>query len=80
MNDSANKKAELYFHANNILIRERNELERENIALKAENARLREALERILDDVTFMIESGHIPDVRDDVIYIAARATLEAKP
>ena len=36
-----------------------------------------EALRRILLDIDFMVESGVISDIRNDVIYMNARAALE---
>jgi hypothetical protein len=50
------------------------------VEAQAEIARLREALEGVLLDVHFMIERGVIPDVRNDMIYIAARAALGPSP
>lgn len=34
------------------------------------------ALERVMLDITFMVESKLIPDVRDDIIYTRARDAL----
>jgi hypothetical protein len=45
-------------------------------ALAEESAQLREALENVLLDIDFMVDRGIIPDVRNDMIYIAARAAL----
>lgn len=47
--------------------------------LRAENERLREALERMLLEFEFMWEDGTLPDRRDDIIFVAARAALEQK-
>jgi hypothetical protein len=44
--------------------------------LRANNAELVAALKRVLLDIDFMIEAKTIPDVRDDVIYGAARAAI----
>jgi len=35
-----------------------------------------EQVERVLLDVQFMWEDGTLPDRRDDIIYVAARAAL----
>lgn len=48
--------------------------------MDAENKRLREALERVLLDVEFLWEDGTLPNRRDDVIYVRARAALEHQP
>jgi uncharacterized small protein (DUF1192 family) len=48
-------------------------------ALKAEVERLRVALQRVLSDIDFMVESDIIPDIRDDFIYTEAHAALEGK-
>ena len=45
-------------------------------ALVAERDALRTSLERVLLDVQFMWEDGTLPDRRDDIIYVAARAAL----
>jgi hypothetical protein len=42
-----------------------------------ENMLLRAALERMLLEFDFMIESGIIPDIRDDFIFVEARAALD---
>ena len=39
--------------------------------------RLRAALERMLLEFDFMVESGVISDVRNDIIFVEARAALE---
>ena len=44
--------------------------------LQAENERLRAALERMLLEFDFMVERGVIPDVRNDIIFVEARAAL----
>ena len=41
-----------------------------------ENALLRAALERMLLEFDFMVERGVIPDVRNDIIFVEARAAL----
>ena len=41
--------------------------------------RLRAALERMLLEFDFMVESGVISDVRNDIIFVEARAALEGK-
>lgn len=46
-------------------------------ALEAENARLRESLECLVLEFDFMVEGGHIPDHRNDVIFVRARKALE---
>lgn len=45
-------------------------------ALRAENKRLRAALARMLLEFDFMVERGVIPDVRNDIIFVEARAAL----
>jgi hypothetical protein len=45
--------------------------------LEAENARLREALQRMLLEFDFMIEANMIPDTRNDVIFVEARSALK---
>jgi len=47
--------------------------------LAAENERLRAALERMLLEFDFMVESGVISDVRNDIIFVEARAALEGR-
>ena len=49
------------------------------LAKRQENKRLRASLERMLLEYDFMIEAGLIPDTRDDVIFVEARAALEEK-
>jgi chromosome segregation ATPase len=44
--------------------------------IKAEIERLRAALERMLLEFDFMVEAGIISDVRDDIIFVEARAAL----
>lgn len=46
---------------------------------KEEIERLRAALERMLLEFDFMVESGVISDVRNDIIFVEARAALEVK-
>ena len=41
--------------------------------------RLRAALERMLLEFDFMVESGVISDVRNDIIFVEARAALEGR-
>lgn len=41
--------------------------------------RLQTALERMLLEYDFMVEAGLIPDTRDDVIFVEARAALEGE-
>ncbi len=41
--------------------------------------RLRDSLKRMLLEFDFMIECGVIPDVRDDVIFVEARAALNSE-
>ena len=43
---------------------------------EAESERLRAALERMLLEFDFMVEGEIIPDVRNDVIFVEARAAL----
>ena len=45
--------------------------------LRAEIERLRAALERMLLEFDFMVEGGVIPDVRNDIIFVEARAALQ---
>lgn len=95
MNDSANKKAELYFHANQILIRERNELEHENIGLKAENAMLvalvreqMDVIDKLRDGDALEAENARLREALERICALGlsreaagiARAVLEAKP
>lgn len=47
-------------------------------ALRAENAKLRHSLTRVLLDIAFMIERGVAPDVSNDFIYVEARAALKS--
>ena len=50
-------------------------------AAEAQLAHAREAasaLSRVLSDIEFMVEGGHIPNVLDDVIYANAREALRA--
>ena len=42
-----------------------------------EITRLRAALERMLLEFDFMVEGGVIPDVRNDIIFVEARAALQ---
>ena len=51
----------------------------EKASLAAEIERLRAALERMLLEFDFMIESGVISDVRNDIIFVEARAALEGR-
>jgi hypothetical protein len=37
---------------------------------------LRAALSRLLLEFDFLIEAGTLPDIRDDMIFVAARAAL----
>lgn len=53
-------------------------VEKAKIELEAQNARLKSALERVLLDIDFMIEGNIIPDIRSDIIYVAARAAAAA--
>lgn len=48
----------------------------------SEIERLRKALTRLLLEFDFLIEGGHLPDIRNDVIFDEARAALasEGKP
>ena len=48
-------------------------------AAKAEVARLKEALKRLLLEFDFMVEQNIIPDVRADIIFEEARAALQPK-
>ena len=43
---------------------------------EAESEKLRAALERMLLEFDFMVEGEIIPDVRNDVIFVEARAAL----
>ena len=47
-----------------------------NAHLIAAAPELYAALDRVLLDFDFMIERGVVSDVRDDIIYVAARAAL----
>lgn len=40
--------------------------------------RVAKALENVLLDIDFMIERGLLPDIRDDMIYVEARAAIAA--
>jgi hypothetical protein len=44
-------------------------------AVNAHDA-LVEALKRVLQDIDFMVEDGTLRDIRNDIIYAAARAAL----
>jgi hypothetical protein len=46
------------------------------VELLAENARLREALKRMLLEFDFLVEAGNLPDIRNDMIFDEARAAL----
>ena len=48
----------------------------ENLALEANVKRLRASLERLLEEFDFMIEADMIPDTRNDIIFVEARAAL----
>ena len=48
----------------------------ERDAALADNKRLQAALERMLLEFDFMVEGEIIPDVRNDVIFVEARAAL----
>ena len=47
--------------------------------LKMKTEELRAALQRMLLEFDFMVESKTIPDVRNDIIFVEARAALEGK-
>jgi hypothetical protein len=47
------------------------------IELEADNARLRESLERMLLEFDFLIEANLIRDDRNDVIFVEARTALK---
>lgn len=46
---------------------------------KRRSPELTKALERVLLDIDFMVERKVIPDIRDDIIYVAAREALGKK-
>ena len=55
------------------------DLAAEVLALRAENERLRASLKRMLLEFDFLIEANMIADVRNDIIFVQARAALTTK-
>ena len=47
--------------------------------LQEENTRLRASLERLLLEFDFLVESSCLPDRREDIIFVEARAALMEK-
>lgn len=45
--------------------------------LQEENLRLRASLERMLLEFDFLVEDGYLRDIRQDIIFVEARAALE---
>ena len=64
------------------IVKLRTEVEQNYIDLeeyRRDVERLRGSLQRMLLEIDFMVESNIIPDVRNDIIFVDARAALEEK-
>ncbi len=51
-----------------------------NTRLTARVAELEEGLKRMLQEFDFLVEGGSLPDIRNDIIFDAARALLTPAP
>lgn len=51
-------------------------VEQTRAPLEKKITELTKALERVLLDIDFMVERNVIPDIRGDIIYVAARKAL----